>query len=120
MVELLEPVEPYLLAFISIFVAVDALGNIPIFISLVDGLTKKQHRKVIVDSVTTATIVAVLFMFVGKAVLRFIGITIPDFQVAGGALLFFISARLLVPSGGKSSWSESRDKDLGFFLSGLH
>jgi multiple antibiotic resistance protein len=115
MVEFLKFLEPYLLAFISIFVAVDALGNIPIFISLVEGLTKKQRRKVIVDSVATATIVAVLFIFVGKVVLRFIGITIADFQVAGGTLLFFISARLLVPSGGKVSWSEAQDNDLGVF-----
>jgi multiple antibiotic resistance protein len=110
--------EPYLLAFVALFVAVDALGNIPIFISLVEGSSKKERQRAISDSVTTATAVALIFMFVGKIVLRFIGITIPDFQVAGGALLFIISARLLLPSGGKGFSSESHGKDLGVFPMG--
>ena len=93
--------EPYILTFIPIFVAVDAIGNIPLFISLVEGTSRKQRHKAIVDSITTATVVAILFMFIGKAILRFIGITIPDFQIAGGALLFIISIRLLLPGSTK-------------------
>ena len=107
--------EPYILSFIPIFVAVDAIGNIPLFISLVGGLSKKQRHKIIVDSVTTATVLAILFMFVGKAVLRFIGITIPDFQIAGGALLFVIAVRLLLPGAQKSVLSGGHDKDVGVF-----
>ncbi|MFA6384581.1 MAG: MarC family protein [Candidatus Omnitrophota bacterium] len=108
-------VGPYLLAFIALFVAVDSLGNIPIFITLIEGSTKKERKRVIMDSVTTATVVALVFMFVGKVVLRLIGITISDFQVAGGALLFIISAKLLLPSGGKDFLSDSHGKDLGVF-----
>jgi len=107
--------EPYILSFIPIFVAVDAIGNIPLFISLVGGLSKKQRHKIIVDSITTATVVAILFMFIGKAVLRFIGITISDFQIAGGALLFVIAVRLLLPGAQKSVLSDGHDKDVGVF-----
>jgi multiple antibiotic resistance protein len=106
---------PYLLTFIPIFVAVDAIGNIPVFISLIEGTTKKQKDKIIRDSVTTATVVAILFMFIGKGVLRFIGITIPDFQIAGGTLLFFLSVRLLLPATSKGFVTDSHDKDLGVF-----
>ncbi len=109
--------ESYILTFIALFVAVDSLGNVPIFISLVEGLSKKDRRKAVVDSVTTATVVAVVFMFVGKLVLRFIGITISDFQVAGGALLFIIAARLLMPSSAKG-FAESHGKDVGVFPMG--
>ena len=35
-------IEPYILTFVPIFVAVDAIGNIPLFVSLVEGDTKKQ------------------------------------------------------------------------------
>ena len=112
---MLKYLEPYILTFIPIFVAVDAIGNIPLFISLVEGLNKKQRHKAIVDSVATATIVAVLFMFIGKAILRFIGITIPDFQIAGGILLFVISVRLLLPGTSKALLSGSHDKDVGVF-----
>jgi len=112
---MLKILEPYILSFIPIFVAVDALGNIPIFVSLVEGNTKKQRDKIIVDSVTTATVVAILFMFVGKWVLNMLGITISDFQIAGGLLLFVIAVRLLLPGMQKSILSDPHDKDVGVF-----
>jgi len=107
--------EPFILTFIPIFVAVDAIGNIPLFIGLVEGTNKKQRRKIIIDSVTTATAVAILFMFVGTWVLRLIGITVADFQIAGGALLFVISLRLLLPGTQKVFVADGQDKDLGVF-----
>lgn len=107
--------NPFLLAFIALFVAVDAIGNVPIFISFVENTTKKQRNKIVRDSVTTATALAVIFMFAGKVVLRFIGVTIPDFQIAGGTLLFFIALRLLMPGSSKSLAGESNDRDLGVF-----
>lgn len=112
---MLKLLEPFILTFIPIFVAVDAIGNIPLFVSLVEGVSKKQRHRIIVDSVTTATVVAVLFMFIGKLVLRFIGITISDFQIAGGALLFIISVRLLLPGTSKLPLINSHEKDLGVF-----
>jgi len=112
---MLKILEPYILTFIPIFVAVDAIGNIPLFISLVAGIGKKDRHKIIIDSVSTATVVAILFMFLGKAVLRFIGITISDFQIAGGTLLFIISVRLLLPGMQKIFLADNHDKDLGVF-----
>ncbi|MDD4953659.1 MAG: MarC family protein [Candidatus Omnitrophica bacterium] len=110
-----EILRPYLLTFIPIFVAVDAIGNIPIFVSLVEGLNRKQKHKIIIDSVTTATAMAILFMLVGKWVLRILNITISDFQIAGGLLLFMISVRLLLPGAQKSIIGNSHDKDMGVF-----
>jgi len=112
---MLKILEPFILTFIPIFVAVDAIGNIPVFISLVGGAGKKERHKIIVDSVVTASVLAILFMFVGKWVLRMVGITISDFQVAGGALLFVISLRLLLPGAQKIILSDGHDKDLGVF-----
>ncbi|MBM3245866.1 MAG: MarC family protein [Candidatus Omnitrophica bacterium] len=112
---MLTRLEPFILAFIPIFVAVDTIGNIPLFISLVEGSTKKERNKIIADSVATATGVAILFVFVGKWILRLIGITIPDFQIAGGALLFIISIRLLLPGTQKHILSDGHEKDVGVF-----
>ncbi|RKY29214.1 MAG: MarC family protein [Candidatus Omnitrophota bacterium] len=107
--------EPYLLAFIPIFVAVDAIGNIPLFISLVEGVGKKQRKRIVAESVTTATAVAVLFMFIGRWVFKLIGITIYDFQIAGGLLLFIISLRLLLPGAYKSLMAFGHTSDVGVF-----
>ncbi len=107
--------EPYILSFIPIFVAVDALGNVPLFVSIVEGSTKKQKNKAVMDSVTTATVVAIVFMFVGKWVLNLLGITIQDFQIAGGILLFVIAARLLLPGMQKLLLGGGKDKEVGVF-----
>jgi multiple antibiotic resistance protein len=96
-------------------VAVDAIGNIPLFLSLVEGAESKKRRKIIKDAVTTATAMAVIFMIAGKFILRFIGITIGDFQIAGGAFLFIIAVRLLFPGEHKKLSSNGEDKDIGIF-----
>lgn len=107
--------EPLILSFIPIFVAVDSLGNVPLFISLVEGLNKKQRDRVIRDSVTTATVIAILFVFIGKSILRFIGITVADFQIAGGILLLVIAVNLLLPGKSKVLYGSEHNRDVGVF-----
>jgi multiple antibiotic resistance protein len=111
----MEALRPYILSFIPLFVAVDAIANIPIFLSLVEHSSKTHRKKIILDAVATATAVAIIFMFVGKWVFSLLGITIPDFQIAGGALLFVIAVRLLLPGVSKSALTSSQDKDMGVF-----
>jgi len=110
-----ELLRPYILAFIPIFVAVDAVANIPIFLSLVESATKKHKHKIILDAVRTSTAVAIIFMCIGKWVFSLLGVTIPDFQIAGGVLLFVLSVRLLFPGAQKDSLMHNHDKDLGVF-----
>ena len=93
---MLEILRPFVLTFIPIFAAVDALGNIPLFILLTHSLNKKHKQRVIQESVVTATVIAVVFMFSGKALLRILGISVADFQIAGGVLLLVISVNLLL------------------------
>jgi multiple antibiotic resistance protein len=112
---MMEVLKPYILSFIPLFVAVDAIANIPIFLSLVEHSSKLARKKIVLDAVITSTAVAILFMFVGKWVFSLLGITIPDFQIAGGMLLFVISVRLLLPGAQKSLLTSAHDKDLGVF-----
>jgi len=111
----MEALKPYILSFIPLFVAVDAIANIPIFLSLVEHSSKLARKRIVLDAVVTATAVAIIFMFVGKLVFSLLGITIPDFQIAGGALLFVISVRLLLPGAQKSVLTNCQDKGLGVF-----
>ena len=112
---MMEVLRPYILSFIPLFVAVDAIANIPIFLSLVEHSSKPARKRIVLDAVITATAVAIIFMFVGKLVFALLGITIPDFQIAGGALLFVISVRLLLPGAQKSVLTNCQDKDIGVF-----
>ena len=88
----------FLLVFIPIFVAVDAIGLLPIFISLTQGLDQKTKQKVIGESILTALGLSVGFIFLGRAVFKLLGITIGDFMVAGGLVLFCIAVMELLVS----------------------
>ena len=94
--------NPYFLAFVPIFVAVDALGMLPVFISLTHKMKEPERQKLILHSTGTALLVALLFLFVGRLVFSWLGITINDFLVAGGAILFIVSIRDLLVFGKRS------------------
>jgi multiple antibiotic resistance protein len=89
-------IKNILLAFIPIFVAVDAIGVLPIFVTLTHGFTKRQKAKIIFQSMVTAICLAIGFIFLGKAVFKFLNITIADFMIAGGILLFCIAIRDII------------------------
>lgn len=80
-----------ILAFIPIFVAVDVMGLLPIFVALTEGLTKAEKNQIIIQSIFTAACVAVGFIFLGQAIFGILGITVGDFMVAGGAILFCLA-----------------------------
>lgn len=83
--------ESFLLASIPIFVAVDPIGALPVFVALTQSLNKKEKKRIIVQSILTALGLALGFLILGKAIFRVLGITIGDFMIAGGAILFCIS-----------------------------
>ena len=77
----------FLLAFIPLFIAIDVVGILPIFMSLVDGIEKPRKTKIINQSVITALSVSIGFLAIGKFVFSVLGIEIYDFKMAGGLLL---------------------------------
>jgi len=79
------------LCFVPLFVAVDAIGVLPMFLSLTEGFDAAKVRRIIAQSMITAIVVALLFLAIGKFVLHFLGITVADFMIAGGILLLTIS-----------------------------
>jgi multiple antibiotic resistance protein len=97
-------------AFIPLFVAVDAIGLLPIFVSLTAGLPESDKKKIVVQSMFTATLLAIGFIFVGQIIFNILGIEIGDFMVAGGALLFCIAIIDIVNPGKERQMPA---KDLG-------
>jgi multiple antibiotic resistance protein len=79
------------LPFIPLFVAFNALGILPIFVSLTSEMAGPERKSVIHQSLLTGFLVSLGFLAVGKSVFALLGITVPDFQIAGGILLFIIS-----------------------------
>ncbi|RPJ05607.1 MAG: MarC family protein [Spirochaetaceae bacterium] len=86
----------FLMAFIPLFVAVDAVGVLPIYISLTEETGKKEKLRVLFVSMVTAIVISVAFLFLGKLLFGFLGITISDFMIAGGIILFAIALTDLI------------------------
>jgi multiple antibiotic resistance protein len=86
----------FLLCFVPFFVAVDAIGVLPIYMGMTEGLDSGRKRRVLIQSVVTAAVVSVAFLLVGPAVLALVGVSVPDFMVAGGILLLVISLTDLI------------------------
>jgi multiple antibiotic resistance protein len=70
---------------------VDALGVLPLYMGLTEGINRKRLNRIVLQSVVTAMVVGILFIVVGQKALRLLGITVADFMIAGGALLFVFS-----------------------------
>ncbi len=83
--------KDYILAFITIFVAIDVLGLLPIFISITADYEVKARDLIVKQATLTAFLVSVSFIAIGKLVFSALGITIPDFQIAGGIILLIIA-----------------------------
>lgn len=79
------------LSFVPLFIAVDPVGVLPMFISLTQDVEERQMDRLVLTSVATATVVALAFLFGGAGVLGALGVTMTDFSIAGGILLFIIS-----------------------------
>ena len=92
MQELLDFLTRFGLAFVPIFVAVDAVGILPIYIGLADGIEPQVRTRVVRQAMVTALVVGVGFTFLGKELFRLIGVTVADFKIAGGVMLFLIAA----------------------------
>ena len=79
------------LAVVPILIAMDILGLLPIYISLVSECEQQQKKKILRDSIFTAAILSIGFIFAGKGLLVLLGVGIPDFQIAGGLILLIMA-----------------------------
>jgi multiple antibiotic resistance protein len=96
-------IKSFWLCFVSLFVAVDVIGLLPLYIGLIEGIAPERVRRIIAQSIVTAAIVALAFVFLGEALLKSLGITVSDFMIAGGLLLFAISLTDLLTVGKSQS-----------------
>lgn len=82
-------------SFATLFVIIDPIGLLPIFIALTPGMSTAQRRAIAFRASIVAFMILALFAFFGEAVLGFIGISMPAFRIAGGALLFLTALDML-------------------------
>jgi multiple antibiotic resistance protein len=91
----------FLYTFIPIFVAMDVAGLIPLYLTLTKGLSEEQKRFVDLQALVTAFIISVAFIAVGRWIFTVLGISVADFEIAGGILLLVLAVSDLLGSGAR-------------------
>ncbi|HET6567441.1 MAG TPA: MarC family protein, partial [Rhodothermales bacterium] len=84
-------VDAFLESFLPLFVAVNVIGTLPIFIGLTEGMTPSARRSLVVQAASTALGVSVLILFAGDVIFKTMGITLNDLRVGGGLILLVLS-----------------------------
>ena len=82
-------------AFTTLFIIIDAPGLVPVFIALTEGMSARQRRTIAVRACLVSAGLMGLFLVLGEAVLGFVGISMPAFRIAGGAVLFLTALDML-------------------------
>ncbi|MBE0414952.1 MAG: MarC family protein [Dehalococcoidia bacterium] len=96
MEELADFFNNLLFAFIPIFIAMDAVGVLPILLGLSESMMAKERTRMVRYAMLTALGLGLGFIAVGKLVFILMGIEVADFLVAGGLVLFILAARELI------------------------
>jgi multiple antibiotic resistance protein len=84
------------LTFVPLFVAMDVIGLLPVMVGLTGDLTRHEIRRMSTMAMITAVVVGGIFVALGKAIFVLMGISVNDFLLAGGAILFLLSAKDLL------------------------
>ena len=81
--------------FVTLWVVIDPIGTLPVFLAVTTGMSAHQRRTVAIRAVVIAFVVLALFIALGQIVLDAIGIALPSFQIAGGIVLFLFALSMI-------------------------
>jgi multiple antibiotic resistance protein len=88
--------EMFSIAF-ALFLLMDAVGNIPLYISFLKGIPPRRQRTIIVREMLIALFIIILFNFVGESLMHFLHISLDTIQIAGGIILFLLCLKMTFP-----------------------
>jgi multiple antibiotic resistance protein len=96
MEKVLQILQEFGLTFVPLFVAMDAIGALPILLPLTQDMKPGERRGVIRLAMFTALGLGLGFVAIGKGIFLFLGVEVADFLIAGGLILFVLAAKDLV------------------------
>ena len=83
---------------VVLFLVMDPLGNIPIFLSLLKDIEPKRRWKIISRELLIALVILLIFLFFGQRILDILQLESESVSIAGGIILFIIGIRMVFPS----------------------
>lgn len=76
--------------FVALFALIDPVGTVPLFAAATVGAHASGRRRIALYIAAFAAAFLTFFYFTGMATLRFFGISLPAFRIAGGLILFLV------------------------------
>ncbi|UDY24557.1 MarC family protein [Nocardioides sp. Kera G14] len=98
--------------FVTLFVIMDPVGTVPVFLSLTAGRTSVMARRAAWQAVLVAFFVIVVFAIFGQGILDYLGITLPAMQASGGLLLLLVALELLTGDEDENSLTQGKAKNV--------
>ena len=89
-------------AVVTLFLVMDPLGNVPLFLSALKTVRPERRRRVLVREIAFAYAVLLACVFLGNIALRLLGLEEGTISIAGGIVLFLIALRMIFPGEGGS------------------
>ena len=80
-----------------LFLVMDPLGNIPIFLSVLEDVAPERRMRIILRELLLALLVLVVFLFFGQYLLGFLQLSEHSIRIAGGIILFLIALKMVFP-----------------------
>jgi multiple antibiotic resistance protein len=80
---------------IALFVVIDPIGTVPLFIALTEKMGREERKEVSKTAVITSGVLLLVFAVGGTQIFAIFGVSIFSFMIAGGVLLFIVAIELL-------------------------
>ena len=90
-------------ATLTLILIMDPLGNIPMFLSILNKIPdENRRRKILIRELLLALLVLLIFLFLGRHLLQWLNLQPQSLRIGGGIVLFLISIKMIFPrpSGG--------------------
>jgi multiple antibiotic resistance protein len=88
--------QDFVMTFVPLFIVIDAFGNLPFLIAAGEDMDKRRRRKIVHYAVLTATVVGLIFLFLGQFILNVMHIKVQEFAIAGGIILLVLSIKYMM------------------------
>ena len=108
-IEASKAVSFFVRSFVSLFVIVNAIGNAPLFLTLLQRYEEREKRAIIKKAVLVACAALLVVTVTGNLFFRLLGIQLYSFRIAGGILLAIVSIEMLY--GRKTQTQSSADEE---------
>jgi len=90
------PLNDFILTFVPLFIVIDAFGNLPFIVMASEEMDRRNKTKMVNYAVLTATVVGLIFLFVGQWILGVLNIDVQEFAIAGGIVLLVLSIKYMM------------------------